>query len=162
MMKREMERISGSSGEHLWDWSWEWYEKGQELWMGGLGRAPEDLVTEWMWGWGSKMSSVCLKITSLLFTKAQNCKGGVASKLRLGSSWEEKDNSFGKFMCILKGTAGEQSSVWERRSGLKGVGVVRIKVVTNTYRAGAPGFLGRAWGLIRMGHGVRGRLASHE
>ena len=31
-------------------------------------------------------------------------------------------------MCILKGTAGEQSSVWERRSGLKGVGVVRIKV----------------------------------
>jgi len=47
-------------------------------------------------------------------------------------------------MCILKGTAGEQSSVWERRSGLKGVGVVRIKVVTNTYRAGAPGFLGRA------------------
>lgn len=33
---------------------------------------------------------------------------------------------------------------WERKAGLKDVGVVRIKAVTKTHSAGALGFPGRA------------------
>lgn len=111
------------------------------------------------------MSSVCLKITSLLFIKAQNCKGGDASRLRVGSGWEEKDNSFafgkvepevqlGNSCAYSKGPLGAELG-WERRAGLKDVGAVRIKAVTKTHSAGALGFPGRAWGLIRVGHSLR-------
>ena len=64
---------------------------------GELRKAPEKLITEWLLGWGSNMSPAWLKINSWLglpLTKAQNSEGGVAPKLRVGRSWEEKDNGF--------------------------------------------------------------------
>lgn len=54
-------------------------EKGKELWMRGLNTVLENLVTVEVWGPGSDLLLVCLKINNFLglpLTKAQNFKGG--------------------------------------------------------------------------------------
>lgn len=52
-------------------------------------------------------------------------------------------------MWTLKGTIGEWSSVWDRRTGVKDVGVIRIKVTMKMQTVGALGL----WG----GHGEQDR-----
>lgn len=60
----------------------------------------------------------------------------------------------GNSCAYSKGQLGSRAQFGREGLALKGVGVVRIRVVTNTHRTGPLGFRGKAWRLIRMGLGV--------